>query len=120
MYQEVKIGSKSVPMMAMASVDDMYEKIFHEDPIALQSSDDFDTGKLLKLVQRMGFVMAKFAELKDRRKMRELNIDDYEDWLDQFERNEYIEALPNIRAVYEGQMITYTEAKKNSDEPTAE
>ena len=118
MYQEVKIGDKTVPMMAMASVDGFYEQIFHEDPIQLQASDNIDTGKLIKLIQRMGFVMAKFAELKDRKEMRKLNEDSYFEWLDGFERSEYMEALPNIRAVYEGQSITHSEAKKNSDELT--
>lgn len=118
MYQEVKIGDKSVPMMAFASVDDIYEHIFHEDPIQLQSSDNFDTGKLIKMTFKMGFVMAKFAELKERKEMRQLNEDDYFNWLDQFDRADYMQALPDIRAVYEGQMITHSEAKKNSEEPT--
>lgn len=120
MYQEVKIGDKTVPMMAMASVDYFYEQIFHEDPIKLQAAETFDTGALFKLVEKMGYVMAKFAELKDRNEMRKLNMDSFMEWLDQFERSAYMEALPAIRAVYEGQVITHSEAKKNNEELTVQ
>ena len=119
MYKEVKIGDKLVPMMAMASVDYLYEEIFHEDPIKIQTSAD-DNGDQLKLIQKMGFVMAKFAELKDRKEMFKLSKADYMDWLDQFDRSDYYEALLAIKAVYDGQAEEHSEAKKNSEPPTAE
>ena len=117
MYNLVKIGDRDVPMLSMASVDLYYRNIFHEDAIKLQTKDQ-DEVDLINFVMRMGFVMAKFAELKDRKEMSKLNEDSYLDWLDGFERNDYFNALPDVRMTYEGQSITDAEAKKNNGEPS--
>lgn len=116
MYNVVKIGSEPVPMLAMASVDLYYKQIFHEDAVKLQSGKNFDEGDLINFVMRMGFVMAKFAELKDRKAMSKLNEDAFLEWLDQYERTDYLAALADIRATYEGQSLTEADAKKNNGE----
>jgi hypothetical protein len=64
----------------------------------------------------MAFVMAKFAECTDRKNMMKLNEDAFLEWADGFERNELIEALPDIQKTYEGQSLTGSTAKKNNDE----
>jgi len=114
MYAEIKIGDKVVPMLAMASIDVYYKEIFREDPVKLQLAGD-ESG-LVEFVQRMGFVMAKFAELKNRAEMKKLNEDAFLDWLDQFERTDYLAALPDIRMTYEGQKIPTSTEKKRTDE----
>jgi len=114
MYQIIKIGEKSVPMKAMASVDLYYRNIFHEDPIKLQSTNAGDEGDLINFVMRMGFVMAKFAEL-DRKQMSSLNEESYIEWLDNFERADYLNALVDIRLIYEGQSATTSDAKKKEN-----
>ena len=119
MYNIVKIGEKDVPMLSMASVDIYYRNIFHEDAIKLQTKEQ-DEGDLINFVMKMGFVMAKFAELKDRKEMNKLNEDFYLDWLDTFERSDYLNALPDVRKTYEGQSLTDAETKKNTDELTGE
>lgn len=116
MYNVVKIGDKSVPMMSVASTDVYYRAVFHEDPIAIQSGD-LDPGKAINLYMGLGFIMAKFAELKDRKEMLKLNEDSYLDWLDTFDRSEYINALPDIQATYEGQSVTTSDAKKKDEGP---
>jgi hypothetical protein len=118
MYNVIKIGEADVPMLAMASVDLYYRNIFHEDAIKLQASNELDEGDLINFVMRMGFVMAKFAELKDRKEMNKLNEDCFLDWLDQFDRTDYLNALANIRLTYEGQAVTTSDAKKNNEELT--
>ena len=118
MYNVVKIGEKDVPMLCMASCDVYYRQIFHEDCIKQQSKSDFDEGDLINFVQRMGFVMAKFAELKDRKEMLKLTEDSFLDWLDQFDRVDYLNALADIRMTYEGQQLAEADAKKNSDQPS--
>ena len=117
MYNIVKIGEMDVPMLSMASVDIYYRNIFHEDPIKLQTKEQ-DEGDLINFVMKMGFVMAKFAELKDRKEMLKLNEDSFLDWMDGFERMDYISSLPDIRMTYEGQSLTSADAKKNTDEPS--
>lgn len=116
MYNEIIIGEKVVPMLSMASTDLYYRNIFHEDAIKLQTSSQ-DEGDIINFVMRMGFVMAKFAELKDRKEMNKLNEDAFLDWLDQFERTDYLNALVDIRLTYEGQSVTHSDTKKKESEP---
>ena len=119
MYNVIKIGEKDVPMLSMASVDIYYRNVFHKDAIKLQS-DGLDEGDLINFVMEMGFVMAKFAELKDRKEMAKLNEDSFLDWMDGFERSDYLNALVDIRRTYEGQSITAADAKKNNAEQNGE
>ena len=118
MYNIVKIGDKEVPMLSMASTDIYYRNIFHEDAIKLQAAENFDAGDLISFMSRMAFVMAKFAELKDRHEMNKLNKDAFLDWMDQFERTDFMNALVDVRLTYEGQTVTASEAKKNNEEPS--
>lgn len=117
MYNIVKIGNKEVPMLSMASVDIYYRNIFHEDAIKLQTQT-VDEGDIINFISRMAFVMAKFAELKDRKEMNKLTEDNFLDWLDGFERADFLQALVDARLTYEGQTITQSDSKKNSEEPT--
>lgn len=105
-------------MLSLASVDIFYSHIFHEDPIKLQASKDFEEGGLFDLIMKMGFVMAKYAETKDRKAMLKLNEDAYIEWIEQFDRSDYLAALPDIRATYEGQNITHASEKKSNEEQT--
>ena len=107
-------------MLSLASVDIFYLHIFHEDPIKKQARDDLDEGGMIDLMSKMGFVMAKYAELKDRKKMRELNEDAYLEWLEQFDRMELLEALGDVGKTYNGQNVTYAEEKKSSDQQTGQ
>ena len=111
MYAVVKIGDKDVPMLAMASVDEYYKKIFNEDPLSAMTAKD--SGIRTRMFYKMGFVMAKFAELKDRKKMIRLTEDDYIDWLDLFDSGEYRDAISKIGDVYIGnQKVTSREKKE--------
>lgn len=117
MYNIVRIGDRDVPMLSMASVDIYYRNIFHEDAIKLQTKEQ-DEGDIINFVCRMAFVMAKFAELKDRKEMNKLNEDMFIEWLDGFERTDFLNALVDVRLTYEGQSITQSDAKKKDVEPT--
>ena len=118
MYNIVKIGEKDVPMLSMASVDYYYKNIFHEDPIKLQIDKNEDYGAIFVFMQKMGFVMAKFAEMKDRKEMLKLTEDSFYEWADGFERNDLVLALEDIQKTYEGQRVTGSTAKKNSEQLT--
>lgn len=116
MYNLVKIGDKAVPMLCMASTDLYYKNIFHADPLPeIEKAGETDA---IGIFQRMAFVMAKFAELHDRKKMLMLSEDDFLAWLDNFERGELMEALGDVQKTYLGQTITEATAKKNNDEPS--
>ena len=96
MYNEIHIGQQTVPMLAMASIDDYYRNIFHEDPVKLQTAKDLDEGDLINFIEKMGFVMAKFAETKNRKEMLKLNEDAFLDWLDQFDEFPMLEILTEL------------------------
>ena len=115
MYNIVKIGDKEVPMLSMASVDIYYRSIFHRDALKTQVEANNEADSV-NFVLEMAFVMAKFAELKDRKEMLKLNEDSYIEWLDQFERIDLINALPDAQRTYEGQMLETVDAKKNINE----
>lgn len=120
MFNIVKIGDRDVPMLSMASVDVYYRNVFHEDPMRIQTEENTDAGIMIGFIQRMGFIMAKYAELKDRKEMLRLNEDAFYEWMDGMERNDLINALPDIQATYEGQAITSATAKKNNEDSTDE
>lgn len=112
MFNIVKIGDHDVPMLAMASVDIYYKHCFGSDPLAVQTQENPPTSEVIELFQRMGFIMAKFAETKSRKEMLKLNEESFIDWIEQFDRTEMIEALPDIRAVYDGEKVTTSQEKK--------
>lgn len=114
MYQIVQIGDKEISMLAMASCDLYYRQIFGDDPIRIQAGKDVSEGDMIELLERMGFVMAKFAELRSRKEMLKLNEDAFLDWMDQFERADYLNALADIRLVYEGEKVTTSKEKKQN------
>ena len=115
MFQVVKIGEKDIEMLAMASVDGYYKSIFGVDPLKLQQSlDNDDSAGAIEFVQKMGFVMAKFAELKDRKEMLKLNEGAFWEWMDQFSRIDYMNALGDIRKVYDGEKIVTSKEKKRT------
>lgn len=103
MYKVIKIGEKDVPMLSVASSDVYYNRLFRENPLSVMTDKKSDNGQKTKLAFGMGFIMAKFAETKDRKAMLQLSFDDYLDWLEQFSYGDYIEATPEILMLYYGQ-----------------
>lgn len=112
MFGVVKIGDKDVPMLAMASCDNYYKTIFHEDSLkALTEKDDSEKKEAMK---RLAFVMAKFAELRNRKEMVKLNEGDYLDWLDGFDNADFNNALTDVVDVYMGNKGTTSQEKKDN------
>lgn len=115
----ISIGEKDVPMVSNGAIDIIYRQVFHEDIVKLQyEMGDDDIPGLLNCMMKMGFIMAKAAELDNVRELMQLTEDDFVEWLMQFDRAQYIEVLPKIRDVYEGQQVTTAESKKNPDPPS--
>lgn len=117
LYKKIQVGEKEINFCASASVNVCYLNVFHQDFIKMISTDE---GMAASAVMQMAFIMAKFAELNDRKKVNRLTEDDYCDWLDQFTTGDLVEALPEVQTFYmasTGQMVG---AKKNSEEPSAQ
>lgn len=116
MYSVVKIGDREIPMLSMASVDLYYKNIFHEDPMEIQTS--MDAVRAVKFYHQMAFVMAKFAELHERKEMLKLTEDSYFEWLDTVDRGGLFDAVESIQQVYDGQKTSTATAKKNEEQST--
>lgn len=117
MFNKIMIGDREIPMKSVASVDLSYRQIFHVDPTELQYSPDFNESAMISFCQRMGFVMAMAAQ-KSREEMAQLNEDAFFEWMDEFDRADLMSALPDIKRTYEGQSVTTSTAKKNTDQPS--
>lgn len=113
MYDKLKVGGADVMFCACASVNVCYANVFHEDFIKMVSSDD---GLATTSMMKMAFIMAKYAELNDRKTVNRLTMDDYCDWLDQFTTGDIVSALPSIEAFYMAANEGSVPAKKNSEE----
>lgn len=112
MFNVVKIGEIDVPMLAMASADIYYKRVFGRDAIAAQADSKSD-GELISFYGEMGFVMAQMAAANgDRAKLNALNFDSYIDWLDGFETADYHAAITEIAKIYEGQKKASSTPKK--------
>lgn len=118
MTRTVNIGGEAVKLSAMAVVDKCYWDVFHEDPVAIQDKT-LSNAEAIDFVTKMGFIMAKFAELGSYREMKALSEDDYAEWLCKFDRAALLNALPAIQAVYNGQAASAVEAKKKDVELSA-
>lgn len=115
MYREIKIGDKTVPMLAMASVNVYYKRVFGEDPLIKQGGkEEMSAGEAIDLYIGMGFIMAKMAE-GNREQMKKLNEDQFLDWLDSFDNADMLEAVPEISALYNGQGVPNSEKKTEDD-----
>ena len=113
MTVDIMIGDTPVKMKAMASTDRYYALIFGKDPITEQAAEGFGAGDLIPMMERMAFVMAKQVE-SDPAAMTNLTAMDYLAWLDSVERVDLIKAIPQIRALYEGQKLPKSAQKKIS------
>ena len=118
MTRTIDIGGEAVTFSAMAVVDKCYWDVFHVDPMALQTKA-LSEAESVEFVMQMAFIMAKYAELKSYKEMKQLTEDDYGEWLSRFSRVALISALPEIQAVYNGQAASAVEAKKKDVELSA-
>lgn len=116
MFEVVKIGDKNIPMLAVASANIYYKRVFGEDPIIMQADRDMTAGENIMLFMNMGYIMACLAECKgDMAKMQNLNEDTYCEWVSQFNNADYLDAVTDISAVYNGQNRTASVEKKDQD-----
>lgn len=106
----VKIGDKNVEMFANALTPVLYKRIFHKDFLLESQKKDMD----MTIFQELAFVMAKQANATSAKElMNELGIDDYYEWLGNFEAMEIMEKVNEIFALYHSQAKSTSTSKKN-------
>lgn len=118
MLRTIKLGDKDVEMKATASTDIYYRNIFGIDPIREQSAQGFGPADLICMMERMAFVMSMQAT-RDRAAMGDLSPDSYLDWMDDFDRTDIMNAVPALRALYEGQKAPESVQKKTGGKRNA-
>ena len=111
MFKEVKIGDKDVSLLANGSTPIRYRQMFHKDIIA-KMNEGTNADDAVEMASELAFIMAKSADKAD---MNTLNLDDYYEWLEQFETFDIVTASEDIFNVYVGQTLTTSTAKKNKN-----
>lgn len=95
----INIGDKQVEMAANAASPFVYRNIFHEDFLLKSQEEKPD----FEIFQKLAFVMSKQAETSSFADLMKLKVDDYYEWLIQFEALDLLNAAPAISDLYMGQ-----------------
>ena len=121
--KKIQIGSREVEMLAVSSCNFYYRRLFGEDPFELQAlaaSREGGQAMGITFAMQMGFVMMKAAEAHgDRNIMNALTLDEYLDWIDQFDTFDFAQPSGDIIMLYVNQGKTHSLEKKEGGEPSA-
>lgn len=121
MYREIKVGEKSIPMLANGATPIRFRMVFGKDIMTEFSKVKEDTGVATTSIAELAFIMAKAAEAQGEKKpMSTLNIDSFIDWMEQFEPMDLVLAADEIVDLYLGNEVTMSEAKKKAGDAVKE
>lgn len=121
MYREIKIGEKSIPMLANGATPIRYRMVFGRDIISEFENVQTDSGKATTSISELAFIMAKQAEAQNEHKpMTTLNQESFIEWLEQFEPLDVVLATDEIVDLYLGNEKTLSEAKKKAGDAVKE
>lgn len=121
MYREIKVGEKSIPMLANGATPIRYRMTFGKDIISEFESVQTDTGKASSSIAELAFIMTKAAEAQSEHKaMTTLNQESFIEWLEQFEPLDLVLASEDIVNLYLGNEHTLSEAKKKAGDAVSE
>lgn len=121
MYREIKVGEKSIPMLANGATPIRYRMVFNKDIMNEFSKVNDDAGKATDSVSELAFIMAKAADAQNEHKaMTTLNQESFIEWLEQFEPLDLTLAAEDIIDLYLGNEQTLSEVKKKAGEAVKE
>lgn len=113
MYKKVKIGDKTVPMLANGATPIRYRMVFEKDILSEFQEAQEDNGKISSSLSELAFIMAKAAEAHDEKKpLANLNQEAFVEWLEQFEPLDLTMAAEELIEVYTGNEKALSEVKK--------
>ena len=114
MYKEIKLGEKTVPMIANAATALRYKLVFGKEMIGEFQNIESDAVRGMNTLPELTFIMAKAAEAKEgKADMNKLNQEIYIEWLEQFDPMDIPDAASDILDLYMGNTKTTSEPKKN-------
>ena len=111
MYGEVILKDqrgedRTVPMVANAATLFRFKQLFHSDLMTgIIKDGNFD----IDMVSKLSFIMAKQAAKAD---MNTLNIDQYVNWIEDFDSMAFLENCAQIFNIYFNSRENTSEAKK--------
>lgn len=111
MFKEIKIGDKDVSLLANGATPIRYRNLFHKDIIS-KMNGEISADEAVEMASELAFIMAMSADKAD---MATLNRDAYDEWLEQFETFDIVQASEQIFSVYVGQEVTTSTAKKKQN-----
>ena len=113
MFKELKIGDKTIPMLANGATPLRYKLVFKKDIIAEFQLAENDYSKVTNSMPELAFIMAKQAEASQgNADLNLLNFDMYMAWMEQFEPMDLVLASDEIIDLYLGNNQTSSEPKK--------
>lgn len=113
MFKELKIGDKTIPMLANGATPLRYRLVFKKDIIEELQLAKNDYSKVTNSVPELAFIMAKQAEASQGGEdLNLLSFDKYMAWMEQFEPMDLIYASDDIIDLYMGNNQTSSESKK--------
>lgn len=114
MYREITIGSKKVPLLANGATPFWYKQIFKKDIIAQVSGakEEEQIEVITSAGPELAFIMAKQAECKAFADMKKYGIENYYEWLQDFEALDLPMAMDKVMEIYMGNQIQSVEPKK--------
>ena len=113
MYGVVKVGEKDIPMLANAATAIRYKQVFGKN-ILTYFSGKAKPEDIAEVVQELAYIMARSGEKAD---MNMLNIDDYIDWVGQFDVFDLLRASEEILSIYQGNEASKSSSKKKQGRP---
>lgn len=112
MYREIKIGEKTIPMLANGATPLRYRMVFGRDIISEFQRAGEDGGIMASSISELAYIMASAADKSV--DMNKLNINSYANWLEQFEPLDLTMAAEEVVDVYMGNAKTTSEVKKKA------
>ena len=95
MYKEIIIGEVKVPLMASASIVAPYKRLFKSHPLKDLADPNMDEAEKSDIAFRIAYLMNMRAT-GNRETLNAANMDQYEEWLDQFTYGDMVAAAPVV------------------------
>jgi hypothetical protein len=103
----IKIGDKNLEMVANGATPFIYKRVFRRDFLATTQTDDLNVYSELAYVMTMQAGGKPMSEL-----LNTLTVDDFYEWVADFEAMDLITAAGDIFALYQGQSQPSSTSKK--------
>lgn len=113
MFATIHIGDKDVGMLANAASPYIYKQVFQED--LLQKFTNMGKDPDNSVGEKMGFIFTKQAETSDVSELMKLTMNDFLEWLEDFDPLDILMASEEIVSLYQKQKKGTSAPKKQGE-----